>query len=117
MIELPADILDLPLPVRGWIVLQVAVETHFSDIWGGSIDKFVSAADANREFSKIFRAVRQGQSFVVKSRGMAVARIVPAEANDSVKRGANHHNERTPQEIAVDTCGRWSREDLYREKP
>lgn len=41
--------------------------------------KFFSAAEANRQFSKILREVRQGETIVVTSHGEPVAKIVPAE--------------------------------------
>lgn len=37
----------------------------------------VSAADANREFSKILRTVREGESITVTSHGEPVAVIAP----------------------------------------
>ena len=37
----------------------------------------VSAADANREFSKILRQVREGETITVTSRGEPVAVIAP----------------------------------------
>jgi prevent-host-death family protein len=40
--------------------------------------KFFSAAEANREFSKILREVRGGETIVVTSHGEPVAKIVPA---------------------------------------
>jgi prevent-host-death family protein len=40
--------------------------------------KTVSAAQANREFSKLLRAAASGERVVVTSRGKAVAEIVPA---------------------------------------
>jgi prevent-host-death family protein len=48
------------------------------------MEKAVSAADANRRFSKLLRAVREGQSYVVTSHGQAVAKIIPVEKNDAV---------------------------------
>ncbi|TIV74086.1 MAG: type II toxin-antitoxin system prevent-host-death family antitoxin, partial [Mesorhizobium sp.] len=36
------------------------------------MDEAVSAADANRRFSHILRAVREGQSYVVTSHGRPV---------------------------------------------
>ena len=41
------------------------------------MEKAVSAADANRKFSKLLGAVRQGQSYIVTAHGKAVARIIP----------------------------------------
>jgi prevent-host-death family protein len=40
--------------------------------------KFFSAAEANRQFSKILREVRGGETIVVTSHGDPVAKIVPA---------------------------------------
>lgn len=44
--------------------------------------KTVSAADANRHFSRILREVAAGAPVVVTSRGKPVARIVPVDAED-----------------------------------
>jgi prevent-host-death family protein len=41
--------------------------------------KFFSAAEANRQFSKILRDVRGGETIIVTSHGEPVAKIVPAE--------------------------------------
>jgi prevent-host-death family protein len=41
--------------------------------------KFFSAAEANRQFSKILREVRGGETVVVTSHGEPVAKIVPAD--------------------------------------
>ena len=40
--------------------------------------KFFSAAEANRQFSKILREVRGGETIVVTSHGEPVAKIIPA---------------------------------------
>jgi prevent-host-death family protein len=40
--------------------------------------KFFSAAEANRQFSRILREVRGGETIVVTSHGEPVAKIVPA---------------------------------------
>ena len=45
----------------------------------------ISAADANREFSKLLGRVRAGQSFVIISHGKPVARLVPISAEDRVR--------------------------------
>ena len=44
------------------------------------MDKIVSAAEANREFSSLLRGVREGQTFVVTSHGKPVARMIVYEA-------------------------------------
>ncbi|MES2305548.1 MAG: type II toxin-antitoxin system prevent-host-death family antitoxin [Gemmatimonadota bacterium] len=48
----------------------------------------ISAADANREFSRVLREVRDGASYVVTSHGKPVAKIVPIPLEDRVKDAA-----------------------------
>lgn len=42
--------------------------------------KTISAAEANRSFSKLLRNVQSGQSITITSRGKPVARMEPAGA-------------------------------------
>lgn len=44
--------------------------------------KTISAADANRHFSKLLRDVTAGETVVVTSRGKPVARIEPANPDE-----------------------------------
>ena len=77
------------------------------------MEKAVSAADANRKFSKLLRSVREGHSYIVTSHGKAVAKIVPVHNDGSVTRGArNALVKRLRSEPVVDV-GRWSRDELY----
>jgi len=77
------------------------------------VDKFVSAADANRNFSQILQKVRRGRSFVVTSHGKPVARIVPITESDAVASSAwNALLERLRSQPVVD-IGRWTRDELY----
>ena len=75
------------------------------------MDKAISASEANQHFSEMLRAVQQGESYVVLSRGRAVARLVPvdeAEGRRSV--GALlDYLETVPRRHG----GRWKRADLY----
>jgi len=48
----------------------------------------VSAADANREFSKLLRRVRDGQSVTITSHGRPVAKLVPVGAEDRLRDAA-----------------------------
>ena len=80
------------------------------------MEKPVSAADANRQFSKLLRAVREGQSYVVTSHGRAVARIVPAEKDIGVTRGARAALLKRLRSEPVVTIGRRSRDELYEDK-
>lgn len=47
--------------------------------------QFVTAAEANRDFSKLLRSAREGDFFIVTSHGTPVARLVPIE-DDTAKR-------------------------------
>lgn len=80
------------------------------------MEKPVSAADANRKFSKLLRAVREGQSYVVTSHGKAVAKIVPADKDDEAMRGARAALLKRLRSEPVATIGRWSRDELYEDK-
>ena len=81
------------------------------------MEKSVSATDANRKFSKLLRAVRDGQSYVVTSHGRVVARIVPAQEDASATRVAKAALlKRLRAEPAV-KIGRWRRDELYEDEP
>lgn len=80
------------------------------------MERLVSAADANRKFSKLLRAVREGESYVVTSHGRAVARIVPPERDSRVTRGARTALLKRLRSEPVVKIGRWSRDDLYEDK-
>ncbi len=81
------------------------------------MEKAVSAADANRRFSKLLRAVREGQSYVVTSHGRAVAKIVPVEKNGAVTQRARTLLWKRLRSEPVVGIGRWSRDELYRDEP
>ena len=51
------------------------------------MEEAVSAADANPHFTELLRTVREGRSYVVPSRGGAVAEIVPIQKKGGVARG------------------------------
>ncbi|AWP23038.1 hypothetical protein C4901_06600 [Acidiferrobacter sp. SPIII_3] len=41
------------------------------------MDKFISAAEAHRQFSALLREVREGRRYVVTRHGRPIARLVP----------------------------------------
>ena len=49
------------------------------------MNKIITAAEANRDFSKLLRSVREGDSFIVTSHGTPVARLIPIE-DDTARR-------------------------------
>jgi prevent-host-death family protein len=73
----------------------------------------VSAAAANRDFSKLLRDVREGGSYVITSHGKPVAKIVPFATQDRVVAAARATllgRLRTQRAVTV---GRWTRDELY----
>ena len=77
------------------------------------MDETVSAADANRNFSRILRAVRDGSSFVVTSHGRPVARIVPAETKDAAADAAWEALLARLERQKPFHAEPWTRDDLY----
>lgn len=80
------------------------------------MEKAVSAADANRKFSKLLRAIREGHSYMVRSHGKAVAKTVPIDKNGTVARGARSALLKRLLSEPVVTIGRWSRDELYEDE-
>lgn len=78
-----------------------------------STEKVVSAAEANREFSRILREVRDGRSFVVTSHGRPVARITPVSVEDGAVRRARSALLRRLEAQDVVDIGGWTRAELY----
>jgi prevent-host-death family protein len=81
------------------------------------MEKSVSAADANRRFSKLLKGVRRGRSYLVTSHGEPVAKLVPAEKDaHTSKRARKSLLARLRAQPAVKgakTRRRWTREELY----
>jgi prevent-host-death family protein len=73
----------------------------------------VSAAEANRNFSKLLEGVRQGRSFVVTSHGKPVARIAPIDEPSRAETAARTALLKRLREQPVTDIGRWTRDELY----
>jgi len=80
------------------------------------MEKAVSAADANRKFSKLLRTIREGHSYVVTSHGKPVAKIVPVEKNDAVTPGARSALLKRLRSEPVVSIDPWSRDELYEDE-
>jgi prevent-host-death family protein len=52
------------------------------------MDRAITAADANRKFSRILRTVRGGKSYVVTVPGKAVAKILHVSAEERERTAA-----------------------------
>jgi prevent-host-death family protein len=78
------------------------------------MDKAVSAAAANRDFSKLLRGVREGRSYVITSHGKPVAHLGPIEAQDKGRAAARKVLfERLRTQRASRPIARWTRDELY----
>ena len=75
--------------------------------------KAVSAAEANRSFSKLLRAVRDGQSYVVTSHGKAVARIIPVAKDDGATVGGKNALLKRLRAETVVKVAPWIRDEVY----
>ncbi|HEV2099670.1 MAG TPA: type II toxin-antitoxin system prevent-host-death family antitoxin [Stellaceae bacterium] len=77
------------------------------------MEEIVSAAEANRNFSRVLRAVRAGRSYLVTAHGKPVARITPVDQADTVRAGARETLLARLQAEPVAEIGRWTRNELY----
>ena len=80
--------------------------------------RHVTAADANRHFSKILRDVRAGESVTVTARGVEVAVIVPAGDTPSAAREHARESLLARLRAQKPAGATWTRDELYeRERP
>ena len=77
------------------------------------MEKTITAAEANRRFSRVLREVGEGRSYVVTSHGRPVARISPLRSNQSARSKARRILIDRLKGEAVVKVGRWKRDDLY----
>lgn len=77
------------------------------------MEQTVSAAEANRNFSRLLREVREGQEFVITVHGKPVAKIVPTDGTDRAMMAAREALfARLRSQPAID-IGPWTRDELY----
>ncbi len=76
----------------------------------------ITAAEANRSFSRLLRDVREGRSFVITAHGRPVARMLPFsgdDRNDRVRAAARELLfDRLRAQETID-IGRWTREEAH----
>ncbi len=73
----------------------------------------IAAADANRQFSALLRAVRDGREYTVTSHGRPVARLVPVGTEGGVSDAARAALFTRLRAARVRKAGRWTRDELY----
>ena len=77
------------------------------------MNKIVTAAEANRDFSKLLRSVKDGDTVVVTSHGTPIAKIVPIEDTLAAREEAKRRLiERLRSQPALN-AGKWTRDELY----
>jgi len=77
------------------------------------MEKEIPAAEANRNFSRLLREVREGQSYVVTSHGRPVARIAPVDSSSKQREAAKAALlKRLRSQPPID-IGPWTRDELY----
>lgn len=78
------------------------------------MNKIVTAAEANRNFSALLKQVKAGETVTITSHGEVVARIVPERERVSEERikSREAHIERLRKQPALN-AGRWTRDELY----
>lgn len=79
------------------------------------MEKTVSAAEANRNFSQLLHGVRQGRVYVVTSHGKPVAKVSPVEGDGEAAETARAHLLARLRRQKTTRIGRWTRDDLYEE--
>ena len=77
------------------------------------MDQAISAAEANRSFSRLLREVRDGRSYVVTAHGKPVARIVPCHETDAARERARLALLQRLAGQPVVEIGPWARDELY----
>ena len=73
----------------------------------------VSAAEANRRFSRLLGQVKSGRSVTITSHGQPVARMVPVQAGHRVRTAARATLVRRLKASRVQHVGKWTRDELY----
>lgn len=77
------------------------------------MEKPVSAAEANREFSRLLQDVKKGDTYIVTSHGKPVAKIGPVGEGDRFQEEARIVLfDRLRAKAAVE-IGPWTRDELY----
>jgi prevent-host-death family protein len=75
----------------------------------------VTAAEANRAFSKVLRRVRDGETVVITAHGRAVAKMIPADEEEAGRIQARKNLLARLRRGSVTRIGKWSRDELYDE--
>ncbi|MGQ0594562.1 MAG: type II toxin-antitoxin system Phd/YefM family antitoxin [Gammaproteobacteria bacterium] len=75
--------------------------------------KTISAADANRHFSRLLREVASGETIIVTSRGKSVATMGPLAEGQTERHAARQALLQRLTAQSATGKRRWTREELY----
>ena len=75
--------------------------------------KTVTAAEANRQFSRVLREIGQGETFTVLSRGKVVATIAPAKSVGTRRDAARAALLERLRKLKASGDRNWTRDELY----
>lgn len=81
-----------------------------------AIEKRISAAEANRNFSRLLQGARRGRTYVVTSHGQPVARLSPVEDPGAAEASGRDVLIARLRRQSVVNVGSWKREDLYEDQ-
>jgi prevent-host-death family protein len=82
-----------------------------------AMDETITAAEANRSFSKLLRAIREGRSYVITAHGRPVAWIGPVPDGDATAAKAKEALLARLEAQPVTDIGHWIRDELYEDEP
>ena len=77
------------------------------------MEKAISAADANREFSQLLQGVKKGNSYIVTSHGTPVAKFAPIAASSPLAKTARSLLLARLEAQPVMEIGPWTRDEMY----
>jgi prevent-host-death family protein len=81
-----------------------------------AMERTITATEANREFSRVFNEVANGETYVVTARGKPVIRMVPVSAEETDREARKQRLKTYLEEISkrpVSNLGRVTRDDGY----
>ena len=77
------------------------------------MNKIVTAAEANRDFSKLLKSVKDGDTVVVTSHGTPIAKIVPIDDTLAAREEAKRKMLQRMRNQPAMNIGKWTRDELY----
>jgi len=76
------------------------------------MNRIVTAAEANRDFSKLLKRVKEGDTVVITNHGTTIATLAPADADDlAARQKALDALVERLQNQPVKNIGKWTRDE------